>query len=279
MTDPTDAPDTDSLGEKPLSDEPPEGLKAVKNAADLALTEVLEALREVAREKTGGRLTFSEIRFQFEAFIDEPNDDMMSAYENAWRACTETAQEAVWQKERKLPLERLVVSRFEHLFPPRGTAARQGEHLSRRIIGPFMFALQQLLGPDLHDEYEVKCRELVEDLRQTHGESFRWDMVTDHPEADNVTNDVLVHASQHFGDLERRRHWMVDLIDGNMAATNDAVEQPWRFEDREFHMLMNGLFGDLPQQLADPEVMNAWKQRYDEASLVGMVALLEKLAQ
>ncbi|HAT35419.1 MAG TPA: hypothetical protein DCS82_06870, partial [Rhodospirillaceae bacterium] len=94
MTDPTDAPDTDSLGEKPLSDEPPEGLKAVKNAADLALTEVLEALREVAREKTGGRLTFSEIRFQFEAFIDEPNDDMMSAYENAWRACTETAQEA-----------------------------------------------------------------------------------------------------------------------------------------------------------------------------------------
>jgi len=71
----------------------------------------------------------------------------------------------------------------------------------------------------------------------------------------------------------------VDLIDGNMAATNDAVEQPWRFEDREFHMLMNGLFGDLPQQLADPEVMNAWKQRYDEASLVGMVALLEKLAQ
>lgn len=142
-----------------------------------------------------------------------------------------------------------------------------------------MFALQQLLGPELHEEYETKCRELGAELRNSHGDGLRWDMVNQHPEADNVTNDVLVHASQHFEDLERRRHWMVDLIDGNMPAANDPAEQPWRFENREFHMLMNGLFGDLPQQLADPAVMPAWKQRYDEASLIRLVSLLEKLAQ
>lgn len=124
MTDQTDTPTNDPAGIAPQGPQPPEELQAVKKAADYALGEVLDALREVAREKSGGRLTFSEIKFQFEAFIDEPTHDMVTAHEDAWRACTQTAKATAWQKERKFPLERLVVRRFEHLFPQRGTAAR-----------------------------------------------------------------------------------------------------------------------------------------------------------
>lgn len=40
-----------------------------------------------------------------------------------------------------------------------------------------MFALQQLLGPELHQQYETRCRELVADLRKQHGESFRWGVI------------------------------------------------------------------------------------------------------
>lgn len=279
MTEDPSQQENEIASQEQQESEAPDGLAAVKKAADFALGEVLDALREVAREKGGGRLTFSDIKYQFDAFTEEPNADMVTAYADAWKACSQTAKAAAWQKERKYPLERLVVRRFEHLFPDRGMPAIQGEHLSRRIIGPFMFALQQLLGPELHEKYEDRCRLLVTELRAAHGEMFRWQMVDDHKDADEVTNDVLVYASRHFTDLNRRRRWIVDLIDGNMPPTKDDAELGWRFEEFEFRLLMTGLFGDLPAQLADPAIMSAWQRRYDEASLVGLVTLLENLEQ
>lgn len=148
MTEDPSQQENEIASQEQQESEAPDGLAAAKKAADFALGEVLDALREVAREKGGGRLTFSDIKYQFDAFTEEPNADMVTAYADAWKACSQTAKAAAWQKERKYPLERLVVRRFEHLFPDRGMPAIQGEHLSRRIIGPFMFALQQLLGPN-----------------------------------------------------------------------------------------------------------------------------------
>jgi hypothetical protein len=256
----------------------PDGMAAVKRAADFALTEVLDALREVAREKGGERLTFSEIKFQFEAFMAEPNHDMLTVYENAWKSCAETAKATVWQAQRKFPLERLVVRRFEHLFPPRGTPAVKGQHLARRVISPFMFALQQLLGPELHDKYEAQCREMVAQLQEKHGEQFRWSMFDSHPDADTITNDVLIFASRHFGDFNRRKRWLIDLIDGNLPPPTNPEELPWRFEAAEFDMLMRSLYAGIPEQFADPTTVGRWKKRYDEASLAGLVSLLENLA-
>jgi hypothetical protein len=271
--------EADNIDQLPPDDGMPDGLAAVKKATDFALSEVLDALREIAREKGGDRLTFSEIKFQFQAFMDDPNADMVSPYENAWRACSTTAQATQWQKVRKFPLERLVVRRFEHLFPPRGQPAIQGEHLSRRVIGPFMFALQQLLGPELHEQYETRCRDLVTEQREIHGDNFRWEMVDKHPDADSITDDVLVHSSRHFDNLDRRRRWLVDLIDGNMPAAKNELERPWQFGENEFRILMKALFGDIPEQLADPATMSIWRRRYNEASLVGLVTLLENLEQ
>jgi hypothetical protein len=279
MTEEHDQSKANGIDQAVPEDSIPDGLAAVKKAADFTLSEVLDALREITREKGGDRLTFSEIKFQFQAFMDDPNPDMLTAYETAWRACSTTAQATQWQKVRKFPLGRLVVRRFEHLFPPRGQPAIQGEHLSRRVIGPFMFALQQLLGPDLHEEYETRCRDLVTEQRESHGDKFRWEMVDKHPDADSITEDVLVHSSRYFDNLDRRRRWLVDLIDGNMPAAKNELERTWRFGESEFRMLMKSLFGDIPEQLANPATMSLWRRRYNEASLVGLVTLLENLEQ
>src|SRR3546814_12701647 len=67
---------------------------------------------------------------------------------------------------------------------------------------------------------------------------FRSDHVHEDPTSQVVVNDVLVYIARHFMDMERRRRWMVDMIDTAMPATRDPAEKDWRFGDVEFHLLM-----------------------------------------
>src|SRR3546814_7242413 len=69
----------------------------------------------------------------------------------------------------------------------------------------------------------------------------------------DLVNDVLVYIARHFMDMERRRRWMVDMIDTAMPATRDPAEKDWRFGDVEFHLLMDALYTGLRGALETAE--------------------------
>lgn len=246
----------------------------VNNGIDLLVARMLRH----AKAKPGGRLTFADIRAIVDGFRNEPDAEVRRLYAEAWAECEAAVEAARWDKERKFPLERLMVHNFAHLLPGRGQPAVPGRHLSRRIIPAFVQALQQLVGPEQFEEYQTSCRKLVQRLRTTHGERFAWDHVHEDPTSQVVVNDVLVYIARHFMDMERRRRWMVDMIDTAMPAAREPAERGWRFGDAEFHLLMDALYTGLRGALETAEGTAHLAQRYGKANMTILTEMLRDLA-
>src|SRR3546814_20649734 len=136
-----------------------------------------------AKAKPGGRLTFADIRAIIDGFRNEPDAEVRRFYTEAWAECEAAVEAARWDKERKFPLERLIVHNFAHLLPGRGQPAVPGRHLSRRTIPAFVKALQQLVGPERFRESQTSHRELGQRLRKEYGRSFAGAPI--HEEPDN----------------------------------------------------------------------------------------------
>src|SRR3546814_9315087 len=79
-------------------------------------------------------------------FRNEPDAEVRRFYAEAWDECEAAVEAARWDKERKFPLERLVVHNFVHLMPERDQPPVPGRHLSRRVIPAFVQALEQQIG-------------------------------------------------------------------------------------------------------------------------------------
>src|SRR3546814_7590653 len=85
-----------------------------------------------AKAKPGGRLTFADIRAIIDGFRNEPDAEVRRFYAEAWAECEAAVETVRWDKERKFPLERLIVHNFAHLMPERDRPPAPGRQLSRR---------------------------------------------------------------------------------------------------------------------------------------------------
>src|SRR3546814_4606600 len=79
-------------------------------------------------------------------------------------------------------------------------------------------------------------------------------------------------------DMERRRRWMVDMIDTAMPATRDPAEKDWRFGDVEFHLLMDALYTGLRVVLETAEGTAHLARRYGTANMTILTDMLRDLA-
>src|SRR3546814_945662 len=92
-------------------------------SSDVCSSDLLVArmLRQ-AREKPGGRLTFTDVRAIIDGFRNAPDAEVRRFYAEAWAECEAAVETVRWDKERKFPLERLIVHNFAHLMPEIGRA-------------------------------------------------------------------------------------------------------------------------------------------------------------
>ncbi|MBP5857054.1 hypothetical protein KAJ83_08540 [Marivibrio halodurans] len=188
-------------------------------------------------------------------------------YERNWGQLQQTFEQAFWARMRKFPLERLIVSTFEPLLAPRDAAPVRGRTLSRRVIPATIGALHQMIGPDLFEEYEARARDLVEAVRTIEGDEGAWPRLYHHPQAQILVSDILVYIARYFTDVPKRRQWMVDFMDRSLPAAQNDSERDWAFGDREFHLLIGGLFGALALQLEDPAQRARLVRRYGDENV------------
>lgn len=224
-------------------------------------------MRSRAKASEAGRLSFTEMRETITRFKSNPPANAVRFYEEAWEEIEKVAEDQRWDKERKYPFERLVVHYFVHLLPERGQPAEPGRQLSRGIIPGFVQALQQLVGPDLFETYETRCRELVEQVRIEQGEAFTWDHVYADTTSQLIVNDVLVLIARHFTNLRRRRQWMMDVIDNGMKRRRDPAEKDWFFGEAEFHMLMDAMYRILKRAVQAEQGRQVLEKRYGAAAI------------
>jgi hypothetical protein len=247
--------------------------KVIEDSIDM----LFEHLRQSVQEKPNNRLTFAEIKAEVAVFKAQPSDALTAFCRDTWAQCIQAVESERWEKDRTRPLERLVMNNFAHLLPPVGDVPVQGKHISRRIVGPFLSALRQLLGPESFDQYEAGCNRMVDRLQKRHGQAFTWDMVLDEPTGQTVVNDVLVYISRHFLNMRKRRRWMVDLITSTLPAATADTDGDWRFGDREFHMLMDALYFGLRTALDSDHGRQSLGKRYNDSNVATVYSMLQAL--
>lgn len=240
---------------------------------------LIASMRGRAQANQGGRLSFTEMRETIARFKSKPAPNVVQFYEEAWEEIERAVEAQRWDKERKYPFERLVVHYFVHLLPERGQPPQPGRQLSRGIIPGFVQALQQLVGPELFETYEERCRELVERVRVEQGEAFTWDQVYADTTSQLIVNDVLVLIARHFTNLRRRRQWMMDLIDNGMKRRRDAAEKDWFFGEAEFHMLMDAMYRILKRAMQHEQGRRLLEKRYGAAAIEALDDVLFHLEE
>lgn len=241
------------------------GAEKIQSVVNDAIDFLSGRLRNSIEEK-GQPLSYDEIHEIIDNFKREPHQAVISYYHAAWEECAAAYEILSWEKERTHPMERLLVKHFSELLAPRGKPAEAGRTLSRRVIQGFLTALHHMMGPELFDQYEENCQQLVDRTRAAEGDSFTWDHIYADPTSQILVNDVLVYISRHFTNVEKRRHWFEDVIESHMPPDTTGAERGWRLGDMEFHMLWGTLYGDLRSAMETADGLAVIRERYGDAN-------------
>lgn len=240
--------------------------------------DILEGKLRDHAASNDGNVPLNALRSIRQSADPDSSDEMYQLITSGWRDLAEAAEREYWESQRKFPLERLIVQRFDHLLAPHGKAPIKGQTLSRRVVPAFISALQQMVGPELYDEYENRCQEIVDATRDRMGDTFSWSVVYADSGAHVLVTDILVYIARYFDDIERRRHWMEDFFERMMPHGDTEEEQNWHFEAIEFHLLIDALYQDLQRGMSDPHYATRLTKRYGDANLAHVGTMLDNMA-
>ncbi|RED53933.1 hypothetical protein [Aestuariispira insulae] len=220
--------------------------------------------------RDSGELTqqdFGEVITDLQSLNDP---ELLQLINDGWEEMVRAAEEAQWRDERRYPLERLIIHHFEPYLAPRGSNAVSGQNLSRRVIPAFLAALSQMIGKELLQDYESRCREIVDQIQNKAGNNFDWELVYNDPNANILAQDIIVYIAQYFRDVPKRRVWMIDIFLRNMPPATTAGEMEWSFGNEEFHILVNALYADLFHMLKDKDALAGLRMRYGDQRLTAL---------
>lgn len=229
------------------------------------ISEVLELFIDSAKSaaaKKGGTVQPEDLEALYIPIRDRTDPRFTDFIRSRWEELQKIAEENIWHHQRNYPLERMIVQRFEHLFPAPGEPPEAGKTLSRRVVPAFLTALQQMIGNDLFHDYEERSRQVVETIRARKGDKFDWELVYGDPHANLLALDIIVFIARYFEDVPRRRRWMQDVFAKAMPADRAGRETEWSFDDASFHLLMRALYTELRVGLEDAETAASLERRY-----------------
>ena len=174
-------------------------------------------------ELRGGWLSVGDIRALSHEF-EKKTEALQAVFEESFEAYVRIRERAVWNQARRYPFDRLIVKKFERLFVGEGGPAFRDGGLSRRMLPGFFLAMNLMLGDDVIEDYQARCRAIIERLQEKSGEDFEWDDAHKDPEADRVTLDAVAAMASYFGNLEKRTAWFLGMINDHLAPPDTARE-------------------------------------------------------
>ncbi len=151
------------------------------------------------------------------------------------------------------PLGRLLVSRFAHQLEGREAGDLEHGALSREILQPFFKVIRMMVGMDMLQEIDGEIQTII-DQHADEDDELRdptdyWDHLAEEPQVANRLNLVFARMALHFKDYERRKQWMIQLINDNLPHGDNA----WVFTEEHCARLLRSLFRDVRAALSKPE--------------------------
>ena len=113
-------------------------------------------------------------------------------------------ERALLNQARQYPFDRLIVKKFELLFVGEGGRTLRKGSLSRPMLPGFFLAMNLMLGDDVIEDYQARCRAIIKRLQEENGDAFEWEDAYDDPEADRVSLNAVAAMASYFDNLEKR---------------------------------------------------------------------------
>jgi len=227
----------------------PASAKEVSKALAVdAVGSFVDQLRETASAK-GGVLTLQDIdgmQSEMAAKVNEIETQMEKAFE----AYAHANERLRWTPERREVFYRLLVKQFSHMF--KEPVARKS--VCRRMLPGFFMALTMLLGPDVVETYQSRCRGIVARLKSEHGEkTFDWDLYFNEKDALAVAIDAELLIAARFAEYDKRTSWFMTLVNSNLAPVQDGdseAVQRWELAEPGLHRMLDALLANLRKVLS-----------------------------
>lgn len=226
--------------------------------AETVINSFVDRLNEESRRK-GGYLTTQDIATLSQEF-HQKTEALEKIFQQSLEQYVLARERAAFDHARQFPFDRVIVSTFAHLFDPE-RVADEGEFAVTRLVLPgFFLAVDKMLGPEMMEGYQERCKAIVERLSPGSESVLDWEQVYGDPETMDLCCDALVAMAPYFADLEKRKDWFVALVNGNLSAQSD-----WQLTNQGFYNLSNALFTSLREALQDPARRLELTERHGKA--------------
>jgi hypothetical protein len=214
--------------------------------------------------------------------FEKKAEALQAVFEKSFEEYVRVRERAVWDQARSYPFDRMIVKKVSHLFTDGKGLLEADDTVSRRILPGFFLALGMMLGSDAVEEYQDKCRKIVDKIRSKKSESFDWEDLYGNQEANQIILDAVISLALHFEDLDKRIVWFTDLINGHLApfdGKRNKDETIWTFTEAACLRFLNALLADLREALSTEGGRMAVTKRYGVdvcVTLADFLRMLEK---
>lgn len=214
--------------------------------AETVVASFLDRLKAEAR-RNGGMLTIQDLD-NLEGEFAKKTEALQAVFEQTFENKKPVPDRTAWQNPRDFPFNRLIVEKFCTMFSSEDQLMGDEYAVPRRILPGFFMAINMMMGEDLVEDFQNRCRVIVD--RLIDGDDFQWSDLHADPEGKLVSLDAQVTIAYHFEDLEKRAAWFVDLINSHMAPPNEEGDTEWQFSERGFLYFLGYLLSDLKETLS-----------------------------
>ena len=237
--------------------------------------------RLIKEAKTrGGYLSVSDLELLNKDFQKKASE-LEVAFEKSFEEYIQDHERKSWVNSRRRPFDRMLVKTFSHLLEDDSRKIKRSKYVSRRMLPGFFVALNLMLGTDVRNDYQGKCRAITKLATQQNGKEFDWDDIYENEDARAIAFDALVEIASNFSDLKKRREWFVDLVNSNLNATSAEADEDiknWTMSAQGFDEFFDALMSELRIAVSMEAGRSLITRRHSAETTEKLVALMKKLA-
>lgn len=230
-------------------------------------------------ERKGGKLSVADIQGLSQEF-EKKTAALQVVFEQSFEEYVKLRERSAWEQARKYPFDRVLVKSFSHLFIEDDRLATQNGALSRRILPGFFMAVNMMLGPDLLESFQDRCRGVVRRYRNGGEEALQWTDIYADQEVQALLLEAQVAMASYFADLDRRLAWFVNVINGHLKPFEGDIGSPaagWKFSESAFFSLAEALFSHLREALNSEAGTQALSEQYDQVVMSRLYKIFQRM--
>lgn len=259
---------------------PPLGLSHQSKAlADTIVASFLDRLTAEATRK-GGSLTLADLRALDQEFVKKA-EALQAVFEKSFEEYVQARERTAWDRAREYPFDRQIVARFARLFPEKGRWRIDENVLSRRMLPGFFMALNMMLGPEVVEDFQERCRAVLRRLKEERGEAFTWQDVDTSAAMNEVILEAVVGIASHFETLGRRAEWFMTLVNSHLAPADvereGAEAATWQMTEGAFLYFVGALFSEVRAIMATETGRLRLTKKYGGDACAALFDILRQL--